>query len=244
VSEPVAIIAALPREIAGLVRGRKNDAAYRQRNIAVHWIGRGDAVVVAAGMGAQRATLAVQAALEEVREMYSLPPGDEGVLPSLLISVGLAGACSSELRPGDVAFAREVVDTLTGERFATADSDAKYTLATASEIASAKEKQRLFASYGAAMVDMEAATVARLALAHGIPFRAIKAISDAHDFELAALSRFADRQGQFRTAAFALHTAVRPHAWGKTMQLGRDSKRALEALTARLRDELLLADVP
>jgi adenosylhomocysteine nucleosidase len=238
VSEPVAIVAALPHEIAELVRGRKADAAYRRRSIAVHWIGRGDSVVVAAGMGAQRVTLAVQAAMEEVREMYSLPPDDEIVLPSLLISVGLAGACGSDLRPGDVAVAREVVDTLTGERFATADTDAKYTLATTSEIASAKEKQRLFATYGAALVDMEAATVARLAAAKGIPFRAIKAISDAHDFELAALSRFADQQGQFRTAAFALHTAVRPHTWGKTIRLGRHSKAALAALTARLKLEL------
>jgi adenosylhomocysteine nucleosidase len=238
VSEPVAIVAALPREIAELVRGRKADAAYRRRSIDLHWIGTGDAIVVAAGMGAQRVTLAVQAAIEQVREMYSLPPDDEVVLPSFLISVGLAGACSPELKPGDVAVAREVVDTLTGERFATADTDAKYTLVTTPEIASAKEKERLFATYGAAMVDMEAATVARLAVAKRIPFRAIKAISDAHDFELAALSDFADEQGQFRTAAFALHTAIRPHTWGKTIRLGRNSKMALEALTARLEKEL------
>jgi adenosylhomocysteine nucleosidase len=238
VTDTAVVIAALPREVAELVRGKKPDLTFSSRGISLYFLGHGHAVVATAGMGASRATLAVAAALESVHKLYSNPPDDEVFLPGVMISIGLAGACSSELRPGDVAVAREVVDTLTGERFATTDTDAKCTLVTTSEIASAKEKQRLFATYGAAMVDMEAATVARLAASRGIPFRAIKAISDAHDFQLAALSRFADEQGQFRTAAFALHTAVRPGAWGKTIQLGRHSKVALEFLTSRLRAEL------
>ncbi len=70
------------------------------------------------------------------------------------------------------------------------------------------------------MVDMEAATVARLARMRGLGFRAIKAVSDAHDFELSSLSRFASPHGHFRTGAFALHTALRPAPWRQTMQLG------------------------
>ena len=80
------------------------------------------------------------------------------------------------------------------------------------------------------MVDMEAATVAKLARARGLPFRAIKAISDEHDFELEALNHFADQRGQFRTAAFALHAAMRPALWKSTMQLGRASAEAIRAL--------------
>jgi adenosylhomocysteine nucleosidase len=85
-------------------------------------------------------------------------------------------------------------------------------------------------------VDMEAATVARLAELHGIPFRAIKAVSDAHDFELTSLSRFATKTGHFRTGAFALHTALRPHRWHNTIQLGAGSQRALLALNKRLKE--------
>ena len=107
---------------------------------------------------------------------------------------------------------------------------------TSHAIASVAEKQRLFASYGAAMVDMEAATVARFAQMGGQGFRAIKGVSDAHDFELSSLSRFASPHGHFRTGAFALHTALRPHRWGAAMQLGSGSQRALRALTEVLRE--------
>jgi len=96
----------------------------------------------------------------------------------------------------------------------------------------------LFETYQAAAVDMEAATVARLAMANGIAFRAIKAISDDYAFELGSLAKFETKHGHFHTRAFALHTAVRPHTWGKAIGLGRHSKLALEVLTERLKLEL------
>jgi adenosylhomocysteine nucleosidase len=215
----VAIIAALPREIAALVRGTKPDAGLLSHGI--HLFRMRNAVLVAGGMGASRAALAVEAAL-----------ADGGV--QTLISTGLAGACSSQLAAGAVVEANEVIDAQTGERFSTASSDLSCVLATTATIASISEKSRLAASYGAALVDMEAATVGRLALAHGLEFRAIKAISDAHDFELSSLSRFAGKYGRFRTGAFALHTALRPAMWTKAAQLGRDSNRALASLHTRL----------
>ena len=85
---------------------------------------------------------------------------------------------------------------------------------------------------------MEAATVARLALAHSIPFRAVKAISDDFQFELSGMERFTTRHGHFHTRAFALHTAVRPHTWRKTVRLGRHSQMALRALAEVVQREL------
>jgi len=82
---------------------------------------------------------------------------------------------------------------------------------------------------------MEAATVARLALARALRFRAVKGVSDAHDFEMESMSRFADVSGHFRTAAFALHTALRPQNWSSAMRLGRESNRALTKLWDELR---------
>jgi adenosylhomocysteine nucleosidase len=135
-----------------------------------------------------------------------------------------------------VVEARGVIDARTGERFEAGDgSGAGQVLVTTEAIAGVREKERLAASYGAAMVDMEAATVARLARARGMGFRAIKGISDAHDFEIASMGRFADERGQFRTGAFALHMALRPGTWGAAMQLGRDSSRALTGMQERLR---------
>ncbi len=214
----VAIIAALPREVAALVRGVKADPVLASKKIYLYELSH--AVVVAAGMGRESVTLAVQAATER------------GAVAEL-ISVGLAGACSPEVAAGQVIEAGEVVDVRTGERFR-AVGDGTAIVASSDSIASVAEKARLHAAYRASAVDMEAATVARLAQAHGIPFRAIKAISDGHDFELAALAQFADDRGQFRTGAFALHTALRPGSWAKTVGLGRNSKRALVMLHERL----------
>jgi adenosylhomocysteine nucleosidase len=216
----IAIIAALPREIAGLVRGVGADAALVRRGVHLYRVG--ESVVVAAGMGELRAGIAVEAALAAAKV-------------DTLISVGLAGACSARLAAGAVAEATVVVDAMTGERFATDGEGDVGVLVTTQTIAGVKEKARLAASYGAALVDMEAAAVGRQARARGLGFRAIKAVSDGHDFELAALGKFAGKHGSFRTGAFALHTAVRPHLWGKTMQLGRDSGRALRRLDAVLR---------
>ena len=55
----IAIIAALPREIAGLVRGTRPDAALVKDGV---WLYRvPGTVIVAAGMGAERAAVAVGA---------------------------------------------------------------------------------------------------------------------------------------------------------------------------------------
>ena len=156
-----------------------------------------------------------------------------------MISAGLAGACTPALQAGNVAEAGIVVDSESGTRYATGQSS-DLVLVSSGSIAGVREKARLSRNHLAAMVDMEAATVARLATEKGVPYRAIKGISDAHDFELEGLSSFAGKDGEFRTAAFALHTAVRPGTWGKAMQLGSNSKRALTALTETLQKLITL----
>jgi adenosylhomocysteine nucleosidase len=227
-SASIAIIAALPREIASLVRGTRPDAALLSSGIHLYRLPK--AIVVAAGMGPSRASIAVEAARAA---------GDV----TTLISVGLAGSCVASLAAGEVAEIATVINTNTGERFATVNNAQPYILATTETIASVHEKIRLAATYGASLVDMEAATVARLATAHGLRFRAIKGVSDAHDFELASLSRFAGKHGSFRTGAFAFHTALRPHTWAKAAKLGRDSNRALERLHSQLLEVIASEDL-
>ena len=217
-----AIIAALPREVAALVRGIAPDPRLKRAGIFLYRIPT--AVVVCGGMGTVRVTLAVRAAL------------DASPL-SALNSTGLAGGCNPETAVGSVVESKTIVDAQSGVRFTAASGSA--TLVTTHCMAGVQEKQRLFASYGASVVDMEAATVARLAQINNLSFRAIKAVSDAHDFELSSLSRFASPHGHFRTGAFALHTALRPHRWRQTMQLGSGSQRALRALTFSLQEILV-----
>jgi adenosylhomocysteine nucleosidase len=215
----VGMIAALPREVSALVAGWKR----RQCPGGVLVYTDGSAVVACAGMGAARAELAVNAA------MAAMPV-------TTLLSVGLAGACDPALRVGEILRAGVVIDRRTGDRFE--DERYKPVLVTADTIASVREKERLRRLYDAAAVDMEAAAVARLAREHGLGFVAIKAISDEADFEVEGLSQFAIRDGQFREGAFALHAALRPSMWGKVIALGRNSSKALGALTNALRGEL------
>ncbi len=218
-SECPAIIAALPREVVHLVRG------WREQRLpgGIVLYGGDAAVVACAGMGAARAARAVEAAI-------SLRP------VTALLSAGFAGACDPSLRVGDIVRAGIVIDTQSGERFSS--SQPAQVLVSAPAIASVKEKQRLYASYGASAVDMEAATVARIAQAHGLPFQAIKVISDDAAFELEELGRFATRDGQFREAAFAAYATVRPRLWSKLLHLAGNSKRALRALTMELESQL------
>lgn len=214
-----AIIAALPREVKQLVRG------WQQHRLPGKIVAYTNdfAVIVCAGMGPERAALAVQTAL-------SLKP------VTALLSAGLAGACDPSLQVGDIIRAGVVVDARTGERFINELFD--QTLVTTPAIASIEEKQRLHASYKASAVDMEAATVARLAQVHHLSFSAIKAISDEESFEMQELARFATRDGQFREAAFAMHSAIRPHLWPKLFALAGNSKRALQSLTRELESQL------
>ncbi len=214
-----AIIAALPREVSGLVKRWER----RELPGGVVVYTDGHAVVACAGMGAERAALAVEAA------RAAMPITE-------LISVGLAGACDPALHAGEIVRAGVVIDGRTGERFDSAVLN--QVVVTSDAIASVGEKSRLYATYGAAAVDMEAAAVARLAQGHGLKFKTITAISDEADFEVGDLSRFTTTDGQFREAAFALYAAVRPALWGKVISLGRNSGKALAALTEALRGEL------
>jgi len=214
-----AMIAALPREVSALVKGWK--VKRLPGRVVVYT--NGSAVVACAGMGAERAALAVEAA------MAAAPV-------TALLSVGVAGACNSALRAGDIVRAGVVIDSQTGEKFD--NSHFKQVLVSSPAIAGVQEKRRLYESYSAAAVDMEAAAVARLARSHGLDFWAVKAISDEAGFELEGLSRFSTADGQFREAAFALHTMVRPSQWSKAIALARNSDRALVSLKVALEVEL------
>jgi adenosylhomocysteine nucleosidase len=208
----VAIIAALEREVAPLVAEKRwqRDPKPHPKGVFV-WTTE-NAVLALAGMGGHRAALAVEAAL-------ATGPISE------IISAGWAGACAPGAQVGSVARPLTVVDVRTGERFLCQNGDGSV-LATVASFATPAEKLRLHAAYGASVVEMEAATVARLAQAHGLPFSALKAVSDGADFELQGIERFHTADGQFREAAFALYAAFRPWLWRPVVKMAKGSKLA------------------
>jgi adenosylhomocysteine nucleosidase len=211
-------IAALEREIAALVPGWQTDASLLSRHIHLYW--NDDAVITCAGMGMARASIAVEAAL-------ALGPASQ------LVSVGWAGACNARYHVGDIINPSIVIDAKTGERFFICEpqtTDPVEVIVTVPAPANATEKERLGISYYASAVDMEAAAVARIARAHGIPFCAIKAISDEADFEIPDMEQFSTADGRFREAAFGLHVALHPALWSPVRAMAKSSKLAAERL--------------
>ncbi len=222
VSRRIAILAALPRELRPLVRGWQREKAPQYVSMWTRVDPDGDELVaVCAGMGANAARRAFQAA--EAR----------GTL-DLVLSVGLAGFTGAASGLGEVSAFSELIDVQTGERFALTDDKRKLRLATVTHTAGAAEKARLAATYGAAMVDMEAATVARLAAMRSLPMCAFKAVSDAADAVLPDIDRFVTSEGQLQTTRFVAHVALRPRYWGAVAGLAKGSKLASAALAAKL----------
>jgi len=220
-------IAALPREIAAMVSGWRGDEELSPKGIHLYW--NDHAVIACAGMGAARAALAVEAALE-------LGPA------SALVSVGWAGACIHRLVVGDILYPDIVVDVKTGERFFPqkdhANTEGMEILVTVPTPAGTTEKERIAVSYYASAIDMEAAAVARLARARDLPFHAIKAISDAANFELPDFAKFTTPHGHIREGALGLHVAIRPALWKPVMTMARGSKLAAGRLQAAIQDHI------
>jgi len=223
----IGIIAALPGELKPLVRGWERLPTAAGSNIRM-WqrpqaAGQDEVIAVCAGMGAAAARRAFTAA-------EFLGPLDE------VLSVGWAGALQKECVAGRCYQAAQVIDTQTGERFSAGAG--RLRLATTVRVADATEKRRLAESYGASLVDMEAAVVARLALMRGIPVRCFKAVSDGVAAELPDLNPFVDVDGQMRMGKFLGYVALRPAYWGPLMQLGKNSAVAARSLATAVSSAL------
>ncbi|HET9101704.1 MAG TPA: phosphorylase [Acidobacteriaceae bacterium] len=213
----IAILAALPREVAPLVRDWPAPVVSRREGTSIWQSDR--AIVVCAGMGRERVTLAFQ--LAESR----------GPL-SAVFSVGYAGALREGMRIDGAHWPAIVIDGQTGERFACEEGEG--ILITADRVIGADEKPILAARWNADLVDMEAATVARLARERALPFRAVRAISDPVDDYLPELGHFTNARGGFESARFARYVALHPWLIPTTIKLGKRSARASRAVAAAL----------
>lgn len=228
----IAIVAAIERELWPLIKSwPTTKLVYEGREFTFY---ESDyAVAVCGGIGAESARRAAEAII--VR--YS---------PELLISAGVAGALVPELHVADTVFPAAVVDARDGSRHETSIRDAamgnsplaRTVLVSFPAVAGSVQKRQLAKSYGAHVVDMEGASVARAAQIHNLPFLAVKAISDDANFELAEVNRFI-RNGRFETKLFVLFLIPRPWLWLKMIRLARNTQLASHNLCAWLRESAL-----
>ncbi len=223
----IGIVAAMPREIAPLVRSWRHSVLMAAPAAEVLVFESERALAACAGMGAEQVTHAAEAVVQRGA--------------SMLISVGYAGALSAGASCGTVCVPSVIIDAATGERFATGIGSG--VLVSVAFVAGASSKKELATRFGGDLVDMEAAAVARHAERRGLPFYAVKAISDTREARLPDLSRF-QQGGKFRTGAFMRHTALRPWLWPAVARLGRDSARAVQKLNAELEEWIAAGGPP
>jgi adenosylhomocysteine nucleosidase len=220
----VAIIAAMPGELKPLVQGwphstRGNIHFWAQRNEEEEWI------AACSGAGLDAATRAFSGI-------------EDGGPIDLVLSIGWAGALTRECAAGQAYNAAGVIDARTGERFNCEAGAGPYWLATSPRVADEPEKRRLAATYKAALVDMEAAAIARLAAMRSIPFYAIKGVSDPLNAQLPDFNRFIDAGGQFQTPKFLLFALMRPWWWPALVRMGENSRKASQSIAERVHELL------
>jgi adenosylhomocysteine nucleosidase len=227
----IAIIAALSGELRPFVThasakhwqrlpSSKGTKVWQYRHAKGSWL------AVCAGMGCERASLA----FAEAEKIITIDAA---------CSVGWAGALDAKVSWGTVSSVSQVIDTKTGERFRPAHwLPESPILVTTPQVADTREKERLAASYGAGLVDMEAAVVARIALGKGIPFYCIKAVSDDAHARLPNLNPFIGTDGQLRMLPFLAYVAIRPDSWKGLATLGKHSTAAAKNLAEGLYDWL------
>jgi adenosylhomocysteine nucleosidase len=218
----IAIIAALEREVAPLIRDW-NSRVLRSAGRNYRLFENGNTFLICGGIGGEAARAATEAIIREVS-------------PSRLVSVGFAGALDPALKIGEVVEPATVINANDGVH--TQTGCGKEVLVSFSGVVGVEQKRKLREAYAAALVDMEAAAVAQGAAARDIEFGALKVVSDDAEFAMPDVARFITREASFRQGAFALHVAIRPWLWKMTIALARNSGRASQALCRAISDYL------
>jgi adenosylhomocysteine nucleosidase len=154
-----------------------------------------------------------------------------------LISCGLAGALDPSLRPGDVLIPDTVIDG--HQRFSTdpelsrllAGPSAHCLLAATAIVASAEQKRRLWRETGAAAVDLESGTVARVATGAGLPFAVLRVVCDPAERSLPPAALIAlDAHGSVGVRRVLASIATHPGQLPTLLRLAADAAAAKHSL--------------
>ena len=210
----IAVVAAMKRELAPLLRGIQPERAEEMEFFELN-----DAVIAVSGIGRNAAGHAAEVLIRRDS-------------PAILISAGLVGALTPRLKVGDVVEVKEIVDVDSGAIFETGHGDA--VLVTGSAVAGPADKAIEARRWKADIVDMEGSAVAAVAEQHGIEFMAIKAVSDQLNFPIPPLSQFVNTNGKFETLRFLAWVAIRPRWWSVVRQLNANSNLAAANLCQAL----------
>ena len=223
---------AVVRAIDGAEKSLINGFVVRHGSCAGH-----DVVIAEAGMGFQNATAAAKLIHESSLDM--------------IVSAGFCGGVSPELQVGDVVVATGLA--VVSEK-GLDDVPVKITAFGRDFVASqAAEGRRVFGGLFAStpvimhkkllasllpaaapfpVVEMESAAIALVAVENGIPFSAIRTVSDPFEEELAfSLDEFCDERMRIRIPRVLLTVARTPRIIPQLIRLARNSRVAAASLS-------------
>jgi len=234
----IALLAALEGEASGLRRrmalapeGVAYAGQYRHQSV----------LLICTGMGRQRAEASAESVLGHYQVTAALSIGFSGALEgSLQVGdlvlasglMGITGPGDNQIEPtvylpnqGLLAAATEAISA-TSLRVVSGP-----TATTPGIITTPAGKQDLGRQTGAIAVDMESYWIARVASDRGLPFLALRAISDAQQDLLLPFHQILDADGKPRTRQLTAHLIREPGRLVALVKLARNAKRAQQALT-------------
>lgn len=213
------VIASDRRELQGI----QSHAGTRRSDLPVDYaraarLGPHEILMAANGVGLQRASAALEAALAVFQ-------------PDALASVGFCGALAPDLALSDIVVGTAVTDGKTHCEAALVENlrpHRRGVVRTSPRVAQTAGDRRALHDKGAIVVEMEAFAVARCARSRGIPFYCIKVVTDlacenlANDFNKALRA-----DGHFDTIVLLQGTLRHPFA--RIAELVRLARRCTHA---------------
>lgn len=220
----VGILAPMPSELAAVVKvlGLGNEIGGTHAGA----VGRVEVVARRTGMGLAFATAATTRLL------------DEHVVDHVLV-VGIAGGVGPA-RVGDVVCPAVVVDRTSNVEFvATPLVDAEGRIASSDEFVVEPERVAAMVRDGVRALDMETSAIAAVCVERGLPWSAVRAISDlATDHPDAAVLGLAHPDGSPNLRAALRFMLTHPRRVPQLLRLGRDAGRAARAAAVEARRHL------
>lgn len=229
----IVITAALPMEIAGIRRLGNFTRAALTGGLEYY---RGDvqgkdAALFVSGMGEKRAYETAKAACAALQ-------------PKAYICMGLSAALKERLRPGDIVVGESVVPPEGGDAYnadagllsaarAALKDTALFAPVTASRRVAwrSTDKRLIAANCPAAALDMETLGAARACAEAGVPFLAVRAISDSLHEDLPVDFNRYMKDGGMDWPRFLSHIVTHPGIIPPLMRLGRQSRLAAGNIT-------------
>jgi adenosylhomocysteine nucleosidase len=153
-----------------------------------------------------------------------------------VISTGLCGALDPTLVVGDIVQATQVLALDDATEFSSLPLQASQTarqgvVVSTDHVAGTVVEKTKLAGLGALAVEMEAAGLARRAIAVQLPFCCIKVVSDRSDEEFVMdFNQLRSTEGRFSRGKIIVHALTHPISIPRLLALRRQSQEAASAL--------------